>query len=236
MLESEYADAFKAWKATPTPQTSGALLRAVQPVISSAVQSYAPQGAGPTIQGRAKALALDAFQSYDPQRGRLRNHLLSNLQRLRRISAQQSQIIRMPERASHDMRLLDQARQELEDIHGRDIADTELADYTGLSLKRIGKIRAAVKPVAEGRFSESEDGPPPSESLTPQMQSWIKFVYDDLDARDQYILERSLGLNGRRRIPPTQIALKLGISPSAVSQRMARIQSMLDRREELGVL
>jgi predicted transcriptional regulator len=47
-------------------------------------------------------------------------------------------------------------------------------------------------------------------------------------------MEHSLGLNGKKKLSGRRIAAKLGLSPSAVSQRGARIQQQLDLYEELG--
>src|SRR5690606_29943577 len=96
-LEPEFHAAYTAWKTNNTPQSRGELLKAVSPVLQTAIYSYG-DGESPALKARAKLLALEAFNTYDPTRGSLKTHLLSQLQRLRRISAQQQQTIRVPER------------------------------------------------------------------------------------------------------------------------------------------
>jgi len=48
------------------------------------------------------------------------------------------------------------------------------------------------------------------------------------------IMDMTLGRNGKRRTPTQEIARKLGITPGAVSQRAAKIQTMLDKRYTQG--
>lgn len=241
-LEPDFLEPFNAWKASPNPTTTSALLTAVDPVLQSALRSYAGGKVSPQLRGQAKSLAIDSFGTYDPTKGKLRTHLLTNLQRLRRIQGQQAQIIRIPERISRDRSALLEASQALMETLGREPSDRELADYTGLSYKRLAQIRKAARPLAEGRFTaevgdEGEEGFAPSvDPLEPNYDAWVRFVYDDLTPRDQFILERALGLNGHRKMAPTQIAKALKVSPAAVSQRMAYIQSLLDKREDLGIL
>jgi hypothetical protein len=72
-------------------------------------------------------------------------------------------------------------------------------------------------------------------SLAPDHDAWLEFVYDDLDPRNQFIMERAFGMHGHRRINPTQIAKAMKLSPGAISQRMALIQNKIDAVEDAGV-
>lgn len=238
-LEPDYDEPFKAWQASPSPQTSGALLRAVDPVLQSAIKSYAGGGASPVIRGQAKNLALSALNTYDPTRSSLRTHLLSNLQRLRRVSAQSGQIIKLPERIARDRVLLDEATTRLTDELGRDPSDLEIADFAGLPLKRIAQVRKAARPLAEGRFvaegDEEELAAPAVDPIQRQYDQWLEFVHGDLSPRDQFILERGLGMHGHKRMAPTAIAKAMKVSPAAISQRMAYIQTLLDKRDQVGL-
>ena len=64
---------------------------------------------------------------------------------------------------------------------------------------------------------------------------WHEFVYNDLNEVDKAIMEYTLGLHGIKKLPATEIAKKLNISPGAISQRSQRIQAKLNQREELGL-
>lgn len=244
-LEPEFEPAFTAWKKTPNNATRTALLHAVDPVISKAIHSYGGGSTGsPVLKSRAKMLALEAMNTYDPMKSKLNTHLLSSMQRLHRISAQQQQIIKVPERVISDRKLLSEAEHELMDQLGRDPSDMEIADFTGFSLKRLGHIRQAHVPVSEGSVlagqqGEEEDGFMPASVIPghdPGEAAWQDFVYADLAPKDRVIMDYSLGLHGTPRSSAVEIARRLGLSPGAVSQRAAKIQAMLDERKRYNLL
>jgi hypothetical protein len=99
---TEFDTVYSQWKTNHTPETNTALLKTIQPVIDTAVSSYAGQDTSPTIKSRARLMALKALETYDPNRGNVRTHLLSQLQSLRRVSAQAQNIISIPEQVSLD--------------------------------------------------------------------------------------------------------------------------------------
>lgn len=232
-LEPEYHAAYRAWKTSNTPQSRGELLRAVSPVLQTAMYSYG-NGEHPALKARAKLLALEAFGTYDPSKGALKTHLLSQLQRLRRISAQQQQAIRVPERIVSERAHLSEIEKQLQDELGREPDLLELADRTGLSAKRIEYIRKAHKPIIAGSLTdETGETYSPASSIpgapSPQ-DAWIELVYHDLGPVDRRILDHTLGLHGAKQLPAGEIARRLGVSPAAVSQRRAKIQALLDEQ------
>lgn len=237
LLEPEFADHFNDWKKAPTPQTTSLLLKAVNPVIDSALKTYGGRGSSPTLRSKARLMAVDAFKRYDPSRAKLRTHLMSHLQGLRRASAQESQIISIPERVGLDLHKLRLAENELGDKLSREPSTMELADHTGLSHKRIEYIRKAQPGLSEGALApegEAEEGQGIGPAITsPESQAWVNFVYHDLNPVDQIIMEHSLGLHGKQILPKQLIAAKLKLSPGAISQRAAKIQEKINKKDEL---
>jgi DNA-directed RNA polymerase specialized sigma subunit len=150
--------------------------------------------------------------------------------------------VAVPERVLLDRQYLYRRQTELADRLGREPSDQELADDTGLPLKRITYVRTYRPPVASGALrSWDDDGggalyEPGVAEGPADRRVWEEFVYASLGPRDQLILERSLGLHGRARASNQEIAALLGVTPAAVSQRRRRIQEALDSRSVLGVL
>ncbi len=238
LIEPEFADHYQAWKDNPTPTTMGGMIKAVNPVIESAVKTYGRPS--PTLRSRAKVISADAINKYDPSKGKLRTHLMYHLQGLRRYSTREQQVIRLPERVSLDLYRIREAENELKDTLGRDPSVAELADRTGLSKRRIGYVRKAQPGMAEGSLAPVGEPGEEQAQLGPAVQSasgeeaWQNFVYHDLGPMDQLIMEHTLGLYGKPILPKKEIARKAGITPGAVSQRAAKIQAQLNRQEELG--
>lgn len=230
---------YPEWQKAQTPEMNTKILGTIQPILDTAVSSYAGASASPTVKNRAKLMALKALQSYDPQRGNVKTHLLSQMQSLRRLAAQEQNIISIPEQVGLDFQRLSSAENELRDSLSRDPTDDELADMTGLSVRRIKKIRNFHQPVSEGmtarRDGNSEDDTNTEiastlPNATNASDAWLDFVYGDLSPVDKLIMDMTLGRNGRRPASTQDIARRLNITPGAVSQRAAKIQSMIDQR------
>lgn len=236
-LGAELPQEYHAWKAKPSPQTSAAFLKSISPVLDTAMTSYG-RGGSPTLRSRAKLMALQAAGSFDPQKGNLRTHLLSNLRGLQRAAAQQDQIISLPERVAIERNQLIEAENRLRDELGRDASDSEIADSLGLSTKRLTYLRKAKPATAEGTLTQSDaEGnlrtPATTPLSSPAADAWADFVYYDLSPTDQLIMDYALGRNGAPRLSVNEVAERLHLTPGAISQRSARIQAMLDEQYDL---
>ena len=238
---AEFDTVFDEWQKNQTPEVNTRLLGTVQPIIDTAISSYAGANASPTLKNKARLMTLKALGSYDPQKGNVKTHLLSQLQSLRRAAAQEQNIIGIPEQVGLDFQRLSAAENELRDSLSRDPTDDELADMTGLSTRRIKKIRGFNQPVSEGMTaaqtgnSEDDVNTEVASTLpnyTKHTDAWLDFVYGDLSPTDKLIMDMTLGRNGRRRAATQDIARRLNITPGAVSQRAAKIQEMIDQRHQ----
>lgn len=238
LLEPEFTEPFGQWKSKPSPEAATALLAAVAPVLDSAVRTYAGDKPGAYASSRARRLALDAFDVYDPTRAKLKTHLMSRLQSLRRLTAAAANPIVIPERAALQMRRLRDAESGLRERFGREPSTHELADASAISLDRIARLRAYRPPTAEGTLASiaagDEGGGFDPAVVAGNDDVWATFVHGDLSPEDKTIMEHSVGLFGRPKLSKRDIAIRLGLSPGAVSQRAARIQARLDARDTLG--
>jgi len=235
-LESGLSTQYNQWKQKNTPQTRGAILKAMQPVIDRTVSSYSDH---PYLRAHAKKLALGALDTYDPQKGKLQTHVQTQLRGLQRLSAQQDQIISLPERVMLDRRDLLNSEAELEDRLGRPPNMDELANHTGLTPRRIGYIRGTAPATAVGGMVDADGSPVDvaSKSLydSDKLSLWERMVYDDLSPRDKVIYDYTLGTHGTAKLPANELAAKLGITAAAISQRKAAIQNQLDQELLLGM-
>lgn len=244
LLEPDYEPHYTAWKTQPTPEATDALLGSVKPILNEALRTYGSDAAAsPTMRGKAKVMALKAMGTYDPARAKLRTHLLTQLQGLRRLAARETQLVRVPEQLGLDRLRLLNSENELRDRLGRDPSDHELADHAGLSRRRIGRIRQVPGAHAEGAMTRiDEEG---TGVWQPAVQSgigdrtralWQEMVMMDLDPINQVIMRDTLGLNGQPVRSNQEIAQRLRLSPGAISQRKAKIQEKLDSMHDTGLM
>jgi len=232
-LEPRYQPQFNAWKNNPTTATTGALLKSVQPDIDKGIFAHVGKS-DPLLASKAKKMALQAIRSYDPTKAKLGTHIVNQLQGLKRVARQQSQILPIPERVVMDQGYIERAKAELADEFGRDPTAVELADRTGISVKRINYVNKFRYPMAVGsmaNMSEEDDDLYQPEVQQTQSDSWLEFVYSDLDPTNQKIMEWTLGLHGNKALSNQDIARKLRMTPGAVSQRKAKIQQVLNQEE-----
>jgi DNA-directed RNA polymerase specialized sigma subunit len=243
-LEPEYQEAYDSWKQNQTPDQNDMIIGKINPIIDSAVKSYAGQEASPSVRLQARRMALEGLKGYDPSKSKLKTHMMWHMQGLKRAAAKSSQILNVPERVRIDSHYVNASFKELEDQLGRDPNDDELANYTGLSNKRIERVRGYKPGLSEGAASqgfmgsESDDVSDPSSSIPGQQQgqAWRGFVYDGLDDRAKLIMEHTFGMNGKSKLDNIGVAKKLRITPARVSQIRSDIQNKMDGRERMGLL
>jgi DNA-directed RNA polymerase specialized sigma subunit len=235
LLEPEFAEPFNTWKASQRPEDADRLLTAINPVIDSAITSYARGDKSPLLRSRARRMTLDSLQRYRPEESKMKSYLLTQLRGLQRETTNLTNIIHMPEAVLLERNRLHNAQRELEDELGREPSDIELSDKVQLPLKRLAYIRGIQRPVGESAAGgQSYGGDPAVRDLAAQEeQAWSEMIYHDQDPINQLIMEYGMGLHGKPRLGATEIARKLNLSPGAISQRSKRIQAQLDQRTEL---
>lgn len=227
LLEPHFTTPFQNYRDKPGPETSGPLLTALKPVIDEALRSYGGSEAGTaTARARAKVLALDAVNRYDPSRAKLRTHLLSHLRGLRRTVERSTAGVYVPEQWRIDSHRVDTAVRDARDELGREPSDGEIADRVSLPVGRVRRARAAPGVLAGSQFEEAFQVNSPNEAA---WQRWVDAIYHTADPKDQLILDHSLGLHGKPVLPANKIAEMVGLSGGAISQRKARLQKDLDQ-------
>jgi len=222
-------EAYERWSKKPNKVHLGYVINQAKPVIDKAVSSYAPHPS-PSIKSFAKVLTKNAIQTYDPSKGaKLQTHLFNQLRQLQR-EAYSYNTVHVPEKVRFDLSDVRKVHNQFVEENGREPNDDELADATGLSTKRIAKMRLYDRSLVnedvlhEAEASETGGAPP---ILQEAASIWEDAVYDSLSESDKLIYDLKLGRNGRKPMALKDIAKKLRISSSAVSQRLKKISDML---------
>lgn len=238
-LEKEFTEPFNTWKQSPTPQNATTMLTQLQPAIDRGIRAHVGKQVGPITRSQARKLTLKSLKTYDPVKSALSTHVINHLQGLKRIRRNQTQILKMPERVALDRGRLDEAAKALEDQTGYEPSLQELADFTGLSLKRIGYVRQYKSPLATGMLAPQVGAGGEVAGFSPAVKRdddtiWLEVVYGDLTPFNQKIMEWTLGMHGKQILSNKEIAGKLRLTPGAISQRKATIQEMLNKQSELS--
>ena len=238
-LEPEFAEPYQLFRADPSPKNADTMLQALKPVIDKGLRAHVGSKVSPLTRSHARRITLQALESYDPAQAKLSTHVINHLAGLKRVERKQTHILKVPERVILDQRFLHQKSAEFEDEYGREPSTQELADFTGLSPKRIDYVRKFANPLATGQLSATSQSPE-SQEFNPAVQrfgpskAWLELVYSDLNPTDQLIMEWTFGLHNKRPRSNQEIARRLGITPGAVSQRKRKIQQLLDQEAALS--
>lgn len=232
MIEPEFLDLYDQWYHKPSAETRAAMAKALLPLIKNSIQASGGDPANPVMLAKGRMIAMQALKRYDPYSAKLKNFMTSQLMGLNRAIGTTNNIIQVPEAVILDKKKLQSAEEELLDQLGRFPSTTELADYTGLSVKRIAKLRQANAPMASSQFKspEGEVFAPSAHILgdTSRQDAWQEYVYDSVDDRKKAIMERLYGMHGLPQQTPKEIAKDLGISTAAISQQRKKIDDALN--------
>lgn len=229
----ELEDTYKQWNQNPNNENLEQLFEATKPVLESAMTSYAGTTDDPVIRLEAYNLARKAFDNYDVEKGaKLKTYLMHRLKGLTRTLHNRAQELKIPQQSWFDIQNLNSAEEEFFDQRGREPSVGELADITGMSLKRIEylkRFKTSAVPESVLRESNIEDYIEPGEEQPPD--PWAEMVYYSLGGTDQLIFDYRLGAHGQPQLSTKEIAKKLGISAPAISQRVNKIVTLLKRGE-----
>lgn len=223
--QDEFLEAYTKYKETGDLNQ---IFPKIRPIIEYGWRTFG--GGLPSLYGIAKKITLRALPNYDPSKGDLKSYLMLNLQELQKKVPESGEIIS----ASYELRLLnkqlEEAEKELEDKYNRAPSDQELADFLGVSLKKIERARKLTGSVPESTFEGGQIGIQPLDDNATQKEIhplWVESIYKTLSPVDQFILDSRLGLHGRKQLGVEEIARKLKMSVGSVSLRMKQLSDKL---------
>jgi RNA polymerase primary sigma factor len=230
---NEIQNSYEEWYKSPTPASMARVLKSVEYIINTEVHRY--PGPNALLRGRAKKLAIDAVRSYDPASGaRLTSWITTQMQQLSRYGNTLQRPIRTPEVAARQAAEINARRQELRDELGDDPTDEQMADVTGISVRRIQSLKKMVRP-SVGEASMESDGeggdaasyPAVDEEGDPRFREATEMTYAGLDDRDKTIFDLKTGRNGLSSVDNKSIAKRLGVSEGLISQRSLDITNRI---------
>ncbi len=216
--------------AVPAPPSLKEQVDQLEPKLAYHVHRYG-LGDDPLAMAQAKLLAAKAIQSYSPEAGASFGTWLDrNMQPLSRYKRQRATAVKVPEQIQIDAYRIEKARINFEDENGRDPEVDELADYAGMTPKRLNQVQQTFRKMSgEAAFENNL----PSLMETDYANEALEALWDEADLRDRRILEHRAGYGGKPILEPKALAAKLNISPVELSRRSARLGAKLDEVMEL---
>lgn len=218
-MPDDIQNQFEIWKSDPSPANLHGVVQKLSPTINYTLSSIGADN-DPLLRQEALLLAGEAVKNYDPSKGAgLPTWVSQQLMQLRRIKRSLNSPIKVPERHQLDAMHIQRIENEFMDKHNREPDVHELADAAKMSVKRIEKVRKAMRKVpTEGTL------PDIGQTETPSFdEEALRYVYEESDYIDRKILEHKTGYGGQPVLKPLEIAKKLNLTPSQLSRRSAKL-------------
>lgn len=117
------------------------LLSEYRPYIQANINKWSGVLPQAVIEAHGKKYALDAFKTYDVNRGAdIKTHLYNNISQLSRLVYEHQNAVRIPENQIGNIGKINSIKMSLEDNLGREPTIDEIADYSSLPKQHIEKI------------------------------------------------------------------------------------------------
>lgn len=230
MKKADLDTLYQEYTLDRTPERLTPVVKALEPSINYAVSSI---GAGDDklVRHKARLIAGMAIERYEPEHGaNLKTWVNNQLMQIRRFRRETQQPIKIPERTQLDAYTLHKAEKQFLEQHDREPDVKELADFSKIPVKRIEKIRRSQRIMPSETLVDALGG---TAHTTPDLTlESLEYIYDESDKLDRSIIEMKTGFGGKYDpMQPKDIARKLGITPSQLSRRSARLSYKIQQYE-----
>ena len=231
MPHDEQESLWWSWKKDPEPKNLGRLIGSFEPMIKSHVTSLGSQTIPRSaLEGEARLQAINAFKTFDPNRGtRLSTHLGERLKKVNRYAYDIQRVGRVPEGQILRTSAFKQAQDELEEQHGRPPTTEELSRHLKWSQGAVsrmqrglqGEMVMSVNPVLEELNDDNRAGF--------EVPTVLKYIYPDLEADERLVFEHTFGYGGKDELKTNrEIAQATGFSESKVRSAKKEIDRQIE--------
>jgi hypothetical protein len=205
-------------------------MKQLDPVIQVEVNKWSGAIARPVLEAKAKALALEAIKSYNPNAGAaLGTHVTNRLKKLSRSVYTHQDAVRLPEYTKLKTQSLYRANEALTGVHGREATNQELADHLGWSPKMVSNVQQS----AHAELIQSEDS---GAGMFQTHSVWgsdtddgmVDMLYYDMAPTDKLIFEHSTGYSGKPILSNTDLRKKTGLTQGQLSYRKRQMVNMIE--------
>jgi DNA-directed RNA polymerase specialized sigma subunit len=231
--------AFSTWQSKPTKTNTRVLLGRFDDEINKRLGWWKAENVNEAaFRANLQKNAIKAFKTYDPNRGAsLRTHVNNMLRRSQRFNATYQNVAKIPEDKIALISPIQRAQETLAQQFDKPPTNVAIASYLNKhpALVPVARVRGKVTPklvqtvqdyqirdIGESQFES--DPVPQAASFGRETLRLVRHV---LPPDDRDIYDYLYGSGGKPQITSTsEIAKRLGKSPSAVSRAKARIRAI----------
>lgn len=220
--DQKHVELWQTWKNDPNPRTLKPLLKELEPVFGHALNSWKAPNVNPAaMKANIMQHAIKALDGYDPNRGAsITTHVTNRIQKAKRFNVQAQNMAYIPEEKARYIGVIDAAKDQLYDEHGRDPTHEEIASIVGISPKRVKEIQG----LRRADIHSSAFASDPGGYAASRDQEIIHLLRAELKPDEQKVYDYIYGQNGMPTITSTgELAKKLGKTDSQISRIKNRI-------------
>lgn len=219
------------WQRSRSPQDLQAVLNQLKPIIGREVNRWAGSLARPTLETKAKALAVKGIKSYNPAMGTtLSTHVTNQLQKLSRTIYTHTQAARLPEHKAVAMTSFGAAHETLNSELGRAPTTIELSEHLGWSKARTSEFRKAFQ---RKELLTSGEFRPSSFAVNDYEQDpMVDFIYHDMSPANQQLFEHATGYGGAQVLSNKDLMKKFSLTQGQLSYRKRKLINLVKNAME----
>jgi DNA-directed RNA polymerase specialized sigma subunit len=220
-----HEEAYAGYIKDPSKENLSQVVKSLNRTVNYSLASLNSSN-NPVMKSKALVYTANAVKNYDPDSGAaLPTYVTTQLQRLIRDNREVNAPVRIADRTQLDAYKIDQSEKEFEERHGREPDLLELADFTGIPVKRIEKVNKQMMAMP----SESALADVALHESSPDFYAEaLDVVYHESDHVDRKIIEHKLGYGGKPTLNLQDMSMSLKVSPSQISRRAKRISKKLN--------
>lgn len=220
----ELPDLIKKWQTSKDEQSMMRIIATYERLLHFHVGKYktAPIPYN-LILLEAKKFLIKAVDTYNPnKKAGFNTHLTNYLKKLYRFVGINQNIAKIPEQRIRKINVYTTAMAKMSDRLGREPSDAELSDELSWSVKEVQRLRNELKRAEILSFGEDYSFADLGIE-SDKVSKALKIVYYDGSKEEQYILEHTTNVFGKKQYKTQDIAKKLKISEAKVKSIMSNI-------------
>ena len=218
------------WMEQPNQQNLREVLQVLKPTIDANVNKLHGNLPKSAIRAQMTQLTVQYLPQYDPGKSKLNTYVENTAgQKLKRYVYEHQNLGSIPEPRIAKIGLYNRVRTNLEDSLGRPPTDQELAD----SMKwPVNQVQMLQKELRQDLIQQSEYVNVWGDERS-DIDDILSMLHAELSGNEREVMEYLYGFNDKPLLSPSEIALKLNMSNSMITQ----IKNKLAKRlKESGAL
>jgi len=215
------------------PEKLDPLFKQFRGVLNNRVRLYQNKVPVPpaVIEAEVNKQFLTALRKYDPTKlgkttgkpAALGTFVHGQVRKSGRFIKKYQNVGYMPEKRIDKITEYKTAKEEAKDELMRDPTTMEMAARLGWPLAEVQRMEAEQRMDYIASGFEAEGMSDPTFYMPSRDREVLSLIKHELDQRENYVLEHSLGLNGKPKKGTGEIAKDLGVSAPTVSRIKARV-------------